>query len=79
MENLFDYLEKIYNGSEKYKKEWDFEDFVEWFIIESFGLNKIFHEGFVDEDHKEVVCTFKPDIKLDFENKTIEILMEDAE
>jgi hypothetical protein len=77
MENLFDYLENIYNSSEKYQRDYELEDFITWFITTTFGFTGALREGFVDEDSGELVCEFVPDIKLDFKNKTIEIVVEE--
>lgn len=77
MKNLFDYLEEIYNNSEDYQEEYELEDFITWFIKQTFGFTGAMHEGFVDEDSSELVCEFTPDIKINFKNKTIEILVEE--
>jgi len=77
MENLFDYLEGIYNSSEEYQEDYELEDFITWFIRMTFGFNGALREGFVDDDSSELVCEFTPDIKLDFTNKTIKIIVED--
>jgi hypothetical protein len=78
MKNLFDYLTEIYNSNEKYRKNYDLEDFIQWFIVESFGINMSIHEGFLyDDDETGLICRFKPDVKIDMETKTLEILVED--
>ena len=77
MKNLFDYLETIYNSNEQYQEDYELEDFITWFIRQTFGFTGAMHEGFVDDDNDELVCEFTPDIKLDFKNKTIEIVVED--
>lgn len=73
MENLFEYLEEIYNNNKQYQKDYELEDFITLFIRNSFGFTASLHEGFVDD---ELVCEFTPDVKLDFKNKTIEIVVE---
>ena len=78
MKNLFDYLEGIYNSSEEYQKDYDLEDFIQWFIVGSLGINMAIHEGYLyDDEERGVICTFKPDLKIDMKTKTIEILVEE--
>lgn len=77
MKNLFDLLENIYNENEKYQEDYELEDFINWFIRETFGFTGSLHEGFVEEERDELVCYFTPDIEIDFKNKTIKILVEE--
>lgn len=77
--NLFDYLEKKFNENEEYQNSYDFEDFVKWFLSETFGFNGSIHEGFVDrEDDDGFIGWFIPDFDLDFENKKIEMKIEEC-
>jgi len=76
--NLFDYLENIYKSNEEYQKDYDLEDFITWFIVGTFGINMAIHEGFLyDDEERGLICTFKPDVKINMETKTIEIVVEE--
>lgn len=71
--NLFDYLKSIYDDrSEGYQEQYNFEEFVKVYINSTFNMNNSECQGYIEN---QFVYVISPEVKLDFENKSIQIIV----